>query len=194
MTQPAKVLIAEDDAIIRLDLKEMLEEEGFEVIEVGDGAAAIEIARLERPDLIVLDVKMPIMDGLTAAKTLSQERIAPIVILTAYSQRDLVEQAAQSGAMAYLVKPFQKRDLLPAIEIARGRYEQISSLEAEVGDLADRLESRKVVERAKGRLMDSMGLPEAEAFRVLQKAAMEARTSMRDVAQRVLDGAQLPPR
>ena len=190
----ATVLIAEDDPIIRLDLKEMLEEEGFAVLEAGDGAVAIEVARAERPDLIVLDVKMPVMDGLTAAKQLSEERIAPIVILTAYSQRELVEQAAHAGAMAYLVKPFQKRDLLPAIEIARGRYEQIAALEAEVGDLAERLEARKVIERAKGRLMESLGLPEAEAFRVLQKAAMERRVSMREVATAVLDGSDEPLR
>ena len=192
MTTPTRVLIAEDDAIIRLDLREMLEEEGFEVLEVGDGAAAVALARAERPDLILLDVKMPVMDGLTAARQLSEERIAPIVILTAYSQRELVEQAAQAGAMAYLIKPFQKHDLLPAIEIARGRYDQIAALEAEVGDLSERLESRKVIDRAKGRLMDEQALSEADSFRLLQRAAMSRRVPMRDIAQMVLDGT-LPP-
>jgi len=189
VTTPTRVLIAEDDAIIRLDLREMLEEEGFEVIEAGDGAVAVALARSERPDLILLDVKMPVMDGLAAARQLSEERIAPIVILTAYSQRDLVEQAAHAGAMAYLIKPFQKHDLLPAIEIARGRYDQIAALEAEVGDLSDRLEARKVIDRAKGRLMDERALSEADSFRLLQRAAMSRRLPMRDVAQMVLDGS-----
>lgn len=188
VTTATRVLIAEDDAIIRLDLREMLEEEGFEVLEVGDGAAAVALARAERPDLILLDVKMPVMDGLTAARQLSDERIAPIVILTAYSQRELVEQAAQAGAMAYLIKPFQKHDLLPAIEIARGRYDQIAALEVEVGDLSERLEARKVIDRAKGRLMDERGLSEADSFRLLQRAAMSRRIPMREVAQMVLDG------
>lgn len=192
MTTPTRVLIAEDDAIIRLDLREMLEEEGFEVLEAGDGAVAVALARSERPDLILLDVKMPVMDGLAAARQLSEERIAPIVILTAYSQRDLVEQAAQAGAMAYLIKPFQKHDLLPAIEIARGRYEQIAALELEVGDLSDRLEARKVIDRAKGRLMDERSLSEADSFRLLQRAAMSRRLPMRDVAQMVLDGSFEP--
>lgn len=186
------MLIAEDDAIIRLDLREMLEEEGFEVLEAGDGAVAVALARSERPDLILLDVKMPVMDGLAAARQLSEERIAPIVILTAYSQRDLVEQAAQAGAMAYLIKPFQKHDLLPAIEIARGRYEQIAALELEVGDLSDRLEARKVIDRAKGRLMDERSLSEADSFRLLQRAAMSRRLPMRDIAQMVLDGSFEP--
>ena len=189
MTTPTRVLVAEDDAIIRLDLREMLQEEGFEVLEAGDGAAAVALARAERPDLILLDVKMPVMDGLTAARQLSEERIAPIVILTAYSQRELVEQAAQAGAMAYLVKPFQKHDLLPAIEIARGRYEQIAALEDEVGDLTERLEARKIIDRAKGRLMDEGSLTEADAFRLLQRAAMSRRIPMREAAQMVLDGS-----
>jgi two-component system, response regulator PdtaR len=187
-TTPTRVLVAEDDAIIRLDLREMLQEEGFEVLEAGDGAAAVELARAQRPDLILLDVKMPVMDGLTAARQLSEERIAPIVILTAYSQRELVEQAAQAGAMAYLIKPFQKHDLLPAIEIARGRYEQIAALENEVGDLSERLEARKLIDRAKGKLMDEQSLSEADAFKVLQRAAMGQRVPMRQVAERVLNG------
>lgn len=188
MTTATRVLIAEDDAIIRLDLREMLQEEGFEVIEAGDGATAVALAREQRPDLILLDIKMPVMDGLQAARHLSEERIAPIVILTAYSQRDLVEQAANAGAMAYLIKPFQKHDLLPAIEIARGRYEQIAALENEVGDLAERLEARKLIDRAKGKLMDEASLTEAEAFRFLQQAAMSRRVPMRAVAELVLEG------
>ncbi|TMK80569.1 MAG: response regulator, partial [Actinobacteria bacterium] len=146
MTDPkskTRVLIAEDDAIIRMDLKEMLEEEDYEVLEAGDGAAAVQLARDEQPSLVILDIKMPVMDGLAAAQKISEERLAPVLILTAYSQRELVERAAQIGAMAYLVKPFQKQDLLPAIEIAKGRYQQLASLADEVGDLTERLESRK---------------------------------------------------
>lgn len=188
-TTAARVLIGEDDAIIRLDLKEMLQEEGYVVFEAGDGAVAVDIARAERPDLVILDVQMPVMDGLEAAQVISDERIAPVVILTAFSQRELVERAATAGAMAYLVKPFQKQDLMPAIEIARGRYEQIASLEGEVGDLADRLEARKLVDRAKGVLMDQLGLAESDAFRLLQQAAMARRVSMRDAAAGVIDGS-----
>jgi AmiR/NasT family two-component response regulator len=191
MTEPtvrARVLIAEDDAIIRMDLKEMLEEEDYEVIEAGDGATAVKLARESEPELVILDIKMPVMDGLVAAETISEERIAPVLILTAYSQRELVEQAAQAGAMAYLVKPFQKQDLLPAIEIAKGRYQQLAALADEVGDLTERLESRKQVERAKGILMDQYGLNEADAFRLMQRAAMERRQSMREVAEAVLSG------
>ena len=183
----ATVLIAEDDAIIRMDLKEMLEEEHYEVLEAGDGAAAVALARERRPALVILDIKMPVMDGLTAARAISDERIAPVVILTAYSQRELVEQAATAGAMAYLVKPFQKRDLLPAIEIAQGRYRQLQQLTEEVGDLTERLEARKVVERAKGLVMDRFGMGEADAFRFLQQAAMKRRVAMREVAQAILD-------
>src|SRR5438132_6276327 len=138
MTDPkskTRVLIAEDDAIIRMDLKEMLEEEDYEVLEAGDGAAAVQLARDEQPSLVILDIKMPVMDGLAAAQRISEERIAPVLILTAYSQRDLVEQAAQSCAMGYLVKPFQKQDLIPAIEIAKERYQQLAGLADEVGDL-----------------------------------------------------------
>ncbi|MFP5224354.1 MAG: ANTAR domain-containing response regulator [Actinomycetota bacterium] len=189
MTTTARVLIGEDDAIIRLDLKEMLTEEGFEVTEAPDGKLALDAARAQRPDLVILDVQMPVMDGLTAAQIISDERIAPVLILTAYSQRELVERAANAGAMAYLVKPFQKQDLMPAIQIARGRYEQIASLEDEVGDLADRLEARKLVDRAKGRLMDDLGLPEGEAFRLLQQAAMSRRISMPEAATAVLEGS-----
>lgn len=189
MTTSARVLIGEDDAIIRLDLKEMLREEGYEVSEAGDGATALDLARAERPDLVILDVQMPVMDGLTAAQAISDERLAPVVILTAYSQRELVERAATAGAMAYLVKPFQKQDLMPAIEIARGRYDQIASLEGEVGDLAQRLEARKLIERAKGMVMEQLGLPEEEAFRLLQQAAMTRRITMADAARGVVDGS-----
>ena len=146
-----RVLIAEDEALIRLDLKEMLEEEGYSVVgEAGDGAQAVALAEELRPDLIILDVKMPILDGIAAAEQIARKRIAPVVILTAFSQRDLVEQAREAGAMAYLVKPFQKKDLLPTIEMALSRYTELLGLEAEVDDLQARLEARKLVERAKG--------------------------------------------
>lgn len=184
----ARVVVAEDDAIIRMDLREMLEEEFYEVFEAGDGASALTLARDQRPDLVILDVKMPVMDGITAAQHIADESLAPVVILTAYSQRELVERAAAAGAMAYLVKPFQKQDLLPAIEVARGRYQQLQTLAAEVGDLTDRLEARKVVERAKGHLMDAYAMSEQDAFRFLQDAAMRQRARLDDVARSVLDG------
>jgi len=195
MTEPqgkTRVLIAEDDAIIRMDLKEMLEEEEYEVLEAADGAAAVQLARDEQPSLVILDIKMPVMDGLAAAQRISEERLAPVLILTAYSQRELVERAAQIGAMAYLVKPFQKQDLLPAIEIAKGRYQQLASLADEVGDLTERLESRKQVERAKGVLIDRYGMNEGDAFRFLQQAAMDRRLSMREVADAILSGSVTP--
>jgi response regulator NasT len=187
-----RVLIAEDDAIIRMDLKEMLEEEQYEVIEASDGAAAVQLARDEQPALVILDIKMPVMDGLAAAQKISEERLAPVLILTAYSQRELVERAAQIGAMAYLVKPFQKQDLLPAIEIAKGRYQQLASLADEIGDLTERLESRKQVERAKGVLIDRYGMSEGDAFRFLQQAAMDRRLNMREVADAILAGSVTP--
>ncbi|HEV2685313.1 MAG TPA: response regulator [Actinomycetota bacterium] len=192
--QPGKtrVLIAEDDAIIRMDLKEMLEEEDYEVLEAADGAVAVQLARDEQPSLVILDIKMPVMDGLAAAQKISEERLAPVLILTAYSQRELVERAAQIGAMAYLVKPFQKQDLLPAIEIAKGRYQQLASLADEVGDLTERLEARKQVERAKGVLIDRYGMNEGDAFRFLQQAAMDRRLSMREVADAILSGSVTP--
>jgi len=195
MTDPkskTRVLIAEDDAIIRMDLKEMLEEEDYEVLEAGDGAAAVQLARDEQPSLVILDIKMPVMDGLAAAQKISEERLAPVLILTGYSQRELVERAAQIGAMAYLVKPFQKQDLLRAIEIAKGRYQQLASLADEVGDLTERLESRKQVERAKGVLIDRYGMNEGEAFRFLQQAAMDCGLSMREVAEAILSGSVTP--
>jgi response regulator NasT len=181
------VLIAEDEALIRLDLREMLTEEGFEVVgEAADGEQAVALAEQLRPDLVICDVKMPRMDGITAAAAIVGERVAPVVMLTAFSQRDLVERARDAGAMAYLVKPFEKRDLLPAIEIAMSRFAEIITLESEVSDLRERLAARKLVERAKGVLMSAHAMSEAEAFRWIQRAAMDTRTSMRAVAELVL--------
>ena len=184
-----RVLIAEDEALIRLDLREMLQEEGFEVVgEAADGEQAVEMAAELEPDLVICDVKMPKMDGITAAAQIADKRIAPVVILTAFSQRDLIERARDAGAMAYLVKPFQKRDLLPAIEMATSRFAEIRALESEVTDLRDRLEARKLIERAKGVLMTEHRMTEPEAFRWIQRAAMDNRTSMRAVAELVLSG------
>jgi two-component system, response regulator PdtaR len=184
-----RVIIAEDEAIIRLDLREMLQEEGFEVVgEAADGEQAVALARELTPDLVICDVKMPKMDGIAAAAQITGERIAPVVMLTAFSQRDLVERARDAGAMAYLVKPFQKRDLLPAIEMAASRFAEIRTLESEVTGLRERLEARKLIERAKGTLMTQHQLSEPEAFRWIQRAAMDNRTSMRAVAQLVLTG------
>jgi AmiR/NasT family two-component response regulator len=183
------VLIAEDETIIRMDLREMLEEEGYAVVEAADGEQAVRLAREVRPELAILDIKMPVKDGLAAAQEISEERIAPVLILTAYSQRELVEQAAEAGAMGYLIKPFQKHDLLPAIEIAKGRYQQLAALADEVGDLTERLESRKAIDRAKGSLMDRYKMTESDAFRFIQKTAMEQRISMREVADKILDGS-----
>ncbi len=187
---PFRVVIAEDEALIRLDLKEMLQEEGYEVVgEAGDGETAVKLAVSQRPDLVILDVKMPVLDGLTAAEQIAAERIAPVVILTAFSQRDLVERARDAGAMAYLVKPFTKADLVPAIAMAVSRFQEIRALESEVGTLRDRLEVRKLLDRAKGLLQAEHGLTEPEAFRWIQKTSMDRRVSMRDVAQAVLDRA-----
>jgi two-component system, response regulator PdtaR len=184
-----RVLIAEDEALIRLDLREMLQEEGFEVVgEAADGEQAVEMAVELDPDLVICDVKMPKMDGITAAAQIADKRIAPVVILTAFSQRDLIERARDAGAMAYLVKPFQKRDLLPAIEMATSRFAEIRALESEVTDLRERLEARKLIERAKGVLMTEHRMTEPEAFRWIQRAAMDNRTSMRAVAELVLTG------
>jgi AmiR/NasT family two-component response regulator len=184
-----RVLIAEDEALIRLDLKEMLEEEGYDVVgEAGDGETAVSLAEQLRPDLVILDVKMPVMDGIAAAERIAGARVAPVVILTAFSQRDLVERARAAGAMAYLVKPFQKKDLLPTIEMAASRFAEIVALESEVSDLNERLETRKLVERAKGVLMEKQGMTEPEAFRWIQRTAMDRRTSMKMVASAVLEG------
>jgi response regulator NasT len=182
-----RVLIAEDEALIRLDLAEMLVEEGYDVVgEAGDGETAVRLAEELKPDLVILDIKMPIMDGLAAAERIAGGRIAPVVILTAFSQRDLVERARAAGAMAYLVKPFQKSDLVPAIEIALSRYAEISVLESEVAGLTDRLETRKSVERAKGALMAQYSMTEQQAFKWIQKTAMDHRMTMREVADRIL--------
>ncbi|GAA4453951.1 ANTAR domain-containing response regulator [Phytohabitans houttuyneae] len=182
-----RVLIAEDEALIRLDLAEMLVEEGYDVVgEAGDGETAVRLALDLKPDLVILDIKMPIMDGLAAAERIAGERVAPVVILTAFSQRDLVERARAAGAMAYLVKPFQKSDLVPAIEIALSRYQEIAALESEVAGLTDRLETRKAVERAKGTLMTTYGMTEPQAFKWIQRTAMDHRMTMREVAERIL--------
>lgn len=184
----AKVLIAEDEAIIRLDLKEMLEEEGYEVVgEAADGDAALRLATERRPDLVIMDIKMPGTDGLSAAERLVADDIAAVLVLTAFSQKELVRRAAEAGAMGYVVKPFQKSDLVPAIEIALARYQQLRAVKKEAGSLAEQLQTRKVVDRAKGRLMDEQGLSEAAAFRLIQKRAMDERRTMRDVAQEILD-------
>jgi two-component system, response regulator PdtaR len=187
---PFRVVIAEDEALIRLDLKEMLEEEEYEVVgEAGDGETAVKLAVSQRPDLVILDVKMPVLDGLSAAEQIAEQRIAPVVILTAFSQRDLVERARDAGAMAYLVKPFTKADLVPAIEMAVSRFQEARVLEHEVVTLRDRLEVRKLLDRAKGLLQSRHGLTEPEAFRWIQKTSMDRRMSMREVAQAVLDRA-----
>ena len=184
-----RVVLAEDEALIRLDLKEMLEEEGYEVVgETGDGETAVRMARDLRPDLVVMDIKMPGLDGLVAAERINEERLAPVLILTAFSQKDLVERAAQAGAMGYLVKPFQKGDVVPAIELAVARYREAVALEREVEDLTERLEARILVDRARGVLMDRYGMAEADAFRFLQKTAMDRRLKMGEVARRVVDG------
>ncbi|MGI5237480.1 ANTAR domain-containing response regulator [Dactylosporangium sp. CA-139066] len=185
--QSRRVLIAEDEALIRLDLREMLVEEGYDVVgEAGDGETAVRLAEELKPDLVILDIKMPIMDGLAAAEKIAGGRIAPVVILTAFSQRDLVERARAAGAMAYLVKPFQKSDLVPAVEIAVSRYAELSQLESEVATLTDRLETRKVVERAKGQLMATYGMNEPQAFKWIQRTAMDHRMTMREVADRII--------
>lgn len=187
MVPRRRVVIAEDEALIRMDLAEMLAEEGFEVVgQAADGERAVELAEEHRPDLVVLDVKMPKLDGIAAAQRIAEQRIAPVVILTAFSQRDLVERARDAGAMAYLVKPFTKNDLVPAVEMAVSRFAEVQMLEAEVADLTDRLETRKVVDRAKGILQESLSLSEPDAFRWIQKTAMDLRLSMRQVADGVL--------
>lgn len=182
-----RVVIAEDEALIRMDLAEMLDDEGFEVVgQAGDGQRAIELAEELRPDLVVLDVKMPVLDGIAAAERIAAQRIAPVVILTAFSQRELVERARDAGAMAYLVKPFSATDLVPAIEMAVSRYAELTAVEREVAGLTEQLETRKLVDRAKGVLQQDLGLTEPEAFRWIQKTAMDLRLSMRQVAEGVI--------
>ncbi len=185
---PKRVLVAEDEALIRLDIVETLEAAGYEVVgEAGDGAEAVELALELEPDLCVMDVKMPKMDGITAAEQILKELSCAVVMLTAFSQAELVERAAEAGAMAYVVKPFGPTDLIPAVEIALSRQAQIESLESEIADLSDRFETRKVVDRAKGLLMEKMDMTEPEAFRWIQKTSMDRRLSMREVADAVVD-------
>ncbi|MGL4178160.1 MAG: ANTAR domain-containing response regulator [Dermatophilaceae bacterium] len=191
-SRPAtRILVAEDEAIIRLDLAEMLGEAGYVVVgQAGDGEQAVQLARSLRPDIIVMDVKMPVMDGLTAAETIGRERICPVVMLTAFSQTELVERARDAGVMAYVVKPFTAGDVTPAIDIALSRWSELKALEDEVADLGDRLETRKAVDRAKGVLMTKLDISEAEAFRWIQKTAMDRRMGMKDVADAVLSGME----
>lgn len=191
--KPTRVLVAEDEALIRMDLVELLTDEGFEVIaQAANGEEAIDLARDLEPDLVIMDVKMPKVDGIAAAETIAEERIAPIVMLTAFSQRDLVEQARDAGAMAYVVKPFEASDLIPAIEIALARFQEIKAIEDELASLEERLESRKVVDQAKGILQEQLGLTEPEAFRWIQKTAMDLRKSMREVAEGVISHKKRP--
>ena len=183
-----RVVVAEDEALIRMDVVETLVDAGFDVVgEAGDGETAVQLATELRPDVVVMDVKMPVLDGISAAERIGRDRIAPVVLLTAFSQTELVERARDAGAMAYVVKPFTQADLLPAIEIALHRHSEIVALESEVADLADRFETRKRVDRAKGLLMTRMGLTEPEAFRWIQKTSMDRRLTMREVADAVID-------
>jgi two-component system, response regulator PdtaR len=188
-----RVVIAEDEAIIRLDLRETLEEEGYQVVgDCGRGDTAVDLVREHRPDLAVLDIKMPGMDGLEAARIISEERLCAVLVLTAFSQREVVEQARDAGALAYLVKPFQKSDLIPAIEVAIGRFRELQALSGEVDALGEQLEARKLIDRAKGVLIDQHGLTEHDAFAFIQRSAMSQRSRMRDVADRILAGELAP--
>ncbi len=188
MKPTLRVVVAEDEALIRLDLVEMLTEAGYDVVgQAGDGEAAIELTEKEKPDLVVMDVKMPKLDGISAAERIAKQRIAPVVMLTAFSQRDLVERARDAGAMAYLTKPFTIEDLMPAIELAVSRFQEIKQLDAEVTNLQDQLRARKLIEKAKGLLMSNLKISEPEAFKWMQKTAMDKRRSMTEVAQLVMD-------
>ncbi len=195
------VVIAEDEAIVRLDLRELLADEGYEVVgETGRGDEAVDLVRRHRPDLVILDIKMPGMDGLTAAHAINAERKTAVLILTAFSQRDLIEQARDAGALAYLVKPFQKEELLPAIEVALARFNEMVALEAENASLSDdkrgleeQLETRRWIDRAKGKLMDDHGMREGDAFSFIQQTAMNTRATMREVAKGVVEGTVEPP-
>ena len=187
---PRTVVVAEDESLIRLDVVEMLRDAGYEIVgEAGDGEEAVRLAEERRPDIVVLDVKMPVLDGISAAERIVAEHIAPVVLLTAFSQQELVERARDAGAMAYVVKPFTASDLLPALEIALSRHAQIMQLEKEVGDLSDRLETRKLVDRAKGLLQTRFGMSEPEAFRWIQKTSMDKRLTMREVASAIINSA-----
>ena len=184
-----RIVIAEDEAIIRLDLKESLEDEGYLVVgETARGDEAVELVRTLEPDVVILDIKMPGMDGIEAAREINADRLAAVLLLTAFSQRDLIQQASEAGALAYLVKPFQRSELVPAIELALGRFRDLRAIEGEAAELQERLETRKLVDRAKGRLMDEQGMSERDAYRWLQQQAMERRSTMKDVAAEVLEG------
>ena len=187
--RPARrVVVAEDETLIRLDIVEMLQDAGYEVVaEADNGQRAVELAREHRPDLVLMDVKMPVLDGITAAEQIASDRIAPVVLLTAFSQRELVERAREAGAMAYVVKPFTVDDVVPAIEIAMSRFEEIFALENEVADMKEQFATRKLVERAKSLLTTKMGLTEPEAFRWIQKTSMDRRLSMREVAETIIN-------
>jgi AmiR/NasT family two-component response regulator len=186
---PLRIVVAEDEAIIRLDLAEMLGESGYEVVgQASNGEQAVALTREHHPDLVIMDVKMPVLDGISAAEQLGKERIAPVIMLTAFSQKELVERARDAGVMAYIVKPFTRDDLAPAIDIARSRWTELTALEREVADLGERLETRKAVDRAKGILMQQLKLSEAEAFRWIQKTAMDRRLGMKEVADAVIAG------
>lgn len=188
-----RVVIAEDEAIIRLDLRETLEEEGYDVAgETGRGDRAVDLIRELRPDLAILDIKMPGMDGLEVARVITEERICGVLILTAFSQREVVEQARDAGALAFLVKPFQKSDLIPAIEVALGRFRELQTLSGQRDKLEEQLESRKIIDRAKGKLMDDFGMKESDAFAYIQRTAMSERGRMRSVAERILAGELQP--
>ena len=182
-----KVVIADDESIIRMDLKEMLSGLGYQVVgEAGDGRQAINLARELKPDLVIMDIKMPEMDGISAARILTEEKIAPVLLLTAYSQQELVAGAREAGVVGYIVKPFRQDELMPAIDVALSRFREFRDLEREMGDLKETLEARKVIERAKGVLMDQYGLKEADAFRRIQKLSMDTRKSMREIAEAIL--------
>lgn len=190
---PTRVVIAEDEAIIRLDLKETLEEEGYEVVgETGRGDEAVELVRKLSPEVAILDLKMPGLDGLAAAREIAGNRLAAVLILTAFSQRDLIEQARDAGALAYLVKPFQRSELIPAVEVAIGRFQELQALHEQAASLEDQLETRKLVDRAKGWLMDEHGLTEGEAFRFIQTTAMKERRTMKAIAEEVIAGSRTP--
>lgn len=182
-----KIVIADDESLIRLDLKKMLEDMGHSVIgEAADGQKAIDLARALKPDVAILDIKMPVLDGLDAAKTIDEEKIAPVVLLTAYNQQDLINRAKEAGVFAYLVKPFKESDLAPAIEVAISRYSKMQSLEFQIGSLKEKLETRKIIDRAKGILIDKYKMTENDAFRRIQQQSMNTRKSMREIAEAVI--------
>jgi len=187
-THPVRIVVAEDETIIRLDIVETLRSQGYEVLgEADNGQRAIELVEEHAPDLVLMDISMPVMDGISATRHISERSLAPVVILTAFSQRDLIDQATEAGAMSYIVKPFSETDLVPAIELAKARFEQLITLEAEISDLTARFETRKLVDKAKSLLMERLEITEPEAFRWIQKTSMDRRLMMKDVAQTVID-------